>query len=176
VDYIVNFENAQNLLREATRDSLAFSMFLRASLQNPDLECKDLADFLIMPVQRIPRYPSPFLHFLQTPNVVRVSHATMGVLFYFTYIFIIILFYFLFCFIFFFNAQKYVMLLQDLFKNTPATHPDYANLVLACNKMREFADSINERKRSHRRIFQIKDCITGVKVLFVLRKKKKREN
>jgi hypothetical protein len=53
----VNFEYAQTLLKDAIRDSASFAMFLRASLSNPDLECKDMADFLIMPVQRIPRYP-----------------------------------------------------------------------------------------------------------------------
>jgi hypothetical protein len=57
VDFIVNFEYAQTLLKEAIKDSASFAMFLRASLSNPDLECKDMADFLIMPVQRIPRYP-----------------------------------------------------------------------------------------------------------------------
>jgi hypothetical protein len=60
--------------------------------------------------------------------------------------------------------NRYVMLLQDLLKNTDKAHPDHANLQAALFKMKEFADHINERKRSHDRVFQIKDCISGVKV------------
>lgn len=61
VDYIINYENAQNTLRTVIRESRTFSQFLRGCLKDPELDCKDLHDFLIMPVQRIPRYPLAFV-------------------------------------------------------------------------------------------------------------------
>jgi len=114
VDYIINYENAQSTLRDVVRESRTFSQFLRSCLKNPELDCKDLHDFLIMPVQRIPRY---------------------------------------------------VMLIHDLQKNTNTVHPDCAALQDALIKMKEFADNINERKRAHDRVFQIKDNIVGFKDL-----------
>jgi hypothetical protein len=59
------------------------------------------------------------------------------------------------------------MLIHDLFKHTDQTHPDYGPLNEALLKMREFADHINERKRAHDRIFQIRDNIVGFKVWIV---------
>lgn len=60
------------------------------------------------------------------------------------------------------------MLIHDLQKNTPQTHPDYAALQDALVKMKQFADNINERKRAHDRVFQIKDNIVGFKVCCLL--------
>ncbi len=56
------------------------------------------------------------------------------------------------------------MLVQDLLKNTDKHHPDYSNIQTALSKMKEFADSINERKRATDKVFQIKDYISGAKV------------
>eukprot|EP01111_Echinosteliopsis_oligospora_P011941 TRINITY_DN4042_c0_g1_i2.p1 TRINITY_DN4042_c0_g1~~TRINITY_DN4042_c0_g1_i2.p1 ORF type:complete len:130 (-),score=17.79 TRINITY_DN4042_c0_g1_i2:10-399(-) len=96
------------------RDLPAFAQEIRNCLKNPDLDCKDLVDFLILPVQRIPRY---------------------------------------------------VMLLQDLRKYTPSSHPDFTPLQEALVKMKEFATNINQMKRAYERVAYLKDHISGTKDL-----------
>lgn len=45
------------------------------------------------------------------------------------------------------RVLKYPLLLEDLLKQTPASHPDYANLKKASVTVRSLADEINEIKR-----------------------------
>src|SRR5262249_31100706 len=42
-------------------------------------------------------------------------------------------------------------------KNTPATHPDYANLNTALEKIRTIADSINEKKKKAEMLQKVSD-------------------
>jgi len=45
------------------------------------------------------------------------------------------------------RVPKYVLLLRDLLRNTPATHPDYKNLKDAGENMEEIARGLNERMK-----------------------------
>jgi hypothetical protein len=53
------------------------------------------------------------------------------------------------------------MLLQDLSKNTGADHPDYKNLSIALEQMKEIALLINEAERSWSKVKAIQDTIQG---------------
>ena len=44
------------------------------------------------------------------------------------------------------RIPRYVLLLRDLFKHTPTSHPDYIDLAVACEKMEELASLVNRRK------------------------------
>ena len=61
----------------------------------PELNHKDLNDYLILPVQRVPRY---------------------------------------------------TMIMEHLYHCTESTHPDKKSISNALNKLRQFADSANERR------------------------------
>jgi hypothetical protein len=45
------------------------------------------------------------------------------------------------------RVPRYIMLLRDLLRHTPPTHPDYASLGLACERVAGVASTMNERKR-----------------------------
>jgi Rho guanine nucleotide exchange factor 4 len=42
---------------------------------------------------------------------------------------------------------KYCLLLRELLKATPESHPDHASVDAACNAMRSVANDINDKKR-----------------------------
>lgn len=56
------------------------------------------------------------------------------------------------------RVTRYVLLLQDLLKNTETTHPDYGNIVQALDMVRRLSAEVNEAKRkeeSMTKLFQI---------------------
>lgn len=53
------------------------------------------------------------------------------------------------------------MLLQDLSKNTGQDHPDYKNINIALEQMKEVALLINEAERSWSKVKAIQDIIQG---------------
>jgi len=56
------------------------------------------------------------------------------------------------------RVTRYVLLLQDLLKNTETTHPDYSNIVQALDMVRRLSAEVNEAKRkeeSMTKLFQI---------------------
>eukprot|EP01113_Clastostelium_recurvatum_P015810 TRINITY_DN1890_c0_g1_i7.p1 TRINITY_DN1890_c0_g1~~TRINITY_DN1890_c0_g1_i7.p1 ORF type:complete len:1255 (+),score=381.73 TRINITY_DN1890_c0_g1_i7:97-3861(+) len=54
-DYIVNYNQSQQALRTCMKIP-QFASFIKVCMDKPELDYKDLNDFLIMPVQRVPRY------------------------------------------------------------------------------------------------------------------------
>lgn len=54
--YVNNFSNASELLEKQQRKNARFKEFLAQCKQDPRVLSKGVIDFLIMPVQRIPRY------------------------------------------------------------------------------------------------------------------------
>lgn len=73
-----------------------------------------LKDYMIMPVQRVPRFVTPL-----RLSLLSSSHNL-------------------------FRASSYTMLLRDLLKHTPEGHPDLVNLQSACKKVEDVATSVNE--------------------------------
>lgn len=62
---------------------------------------------------------------------------------------------------------KYPLLIKEMLKNTPADHPDYANLSLSLTKFKDIVDAANEKTRhteqvrrlqNIRDIFEKSDC------------------
>eukprot|EP01113_Clastostelium_recurvatum_P032068 TRINITY_DN4070_c0_g2_i7.p1 TRINITY_DN4070_c0_g2~~TRINITY_DN4070_c0_g2_i7.p1 ORF type:complete len:504 (+),score=185.83 TRINITY_DN4070_c0_g2_i7:192-1703(+) len=94
--YVNGYNEAMMCISRCTDKNKQFAEFLEAAAHNPATDLLDLASFLIMPIQRLPRY---------------------------------------------------VMLLADLLKNTPASHPDHANLTQALQRLKSVADFVNEAKR-----------------------------
>lgn len=45
------------------------------------------------------------------------------------------------------QLPRYIMLLTDLQRNTPADHPDFDNLAKATEKMKKLTEHVNEQKR-----------------------------
>jgi len=110
--FINNYDNSLETLRRL-RTNPQFDAFMTKTASSFGSQSIDLSSFLIMPVQRIPRY---------------------------------------------------VLLLQDLVKNTNPDHPDYGNLTQALEKMRETANGINSSKRaadSTRRLMSIQSSLRG---------------
>lgn len=63
------------------------------------------------------------------------------------------------------RVGRYPLLLKDLLKKTPETHPDYRNLTAAFDKVKELADRVNEKKKEEEEktgLFEVyretKDC------------------
>jgi len=98
-EYVTNFNNASNVLSQVRNNSQIEDLVNRLE-NDPQCAGLDLPSFLIMPVQRIPRYS---------------------------------------------------LLLADLIKNTPDTHPDHKNLVQALEKTKSLAATINETQREMER-------------------------
>eukprot|EP01133_Synstelium_polycarpum_P011983 gene11983-13990_t len=102
-----NYVNNYNTSFQTITECMENDKFVKLIEHNRTLEkCMglDLSAFLIMPIQRLPRY---------------------------------------------------VMLLQDLFKFTSETHPDYENLSIALKKMKDVAEYVNERKREAENLNQV---------------------
>ena len=60
------------------------------------------------------------------------------------------------------RIARYVLLLQDLRKHTPASHPDHALLSRAVDSMRALANAVNEVKRREEamtRLFQVQKTV-----------------
>src|SRR5690349_12017086 len=53
------------------------------------------------------------------------------------------------------RVPRYVLLLSEVVKHTPATHPDQADLAKALQSMRRVADVINERKRDSEKTSEV---------------------
>jgi len=99
--YVNNYSVSFDTLRIAMTNK-HFQAFLEKQKLSPESNQLDFASFLIMPIQRIPRY---------------------------------------------------VLLLQDLFKHTRKSHPDYVSLKSALEKMRQVAGYVNEKKREKQKIW-----------------------
>eukprot|EP00968_Pinguiococcus_pyrenoidosus_P027384 scaffold7375_cov268-Pinguiococcus_pyrenoidosus.AAC.34 len=55
-DYLQNYENALEKVSELSQRSSAFDRIVQAGANDPRCRGKNLTSYLIMPVQRIPRY------------------------------------------------------------------------------------------------------------------------
>ncbi len=93
--YVNNYNTACSTLFNVMKKPQVLELLMQCRAR-PECENLEISSFLILPVQRIPRY---------------------------------------------------VLLLQDLFKNTPESHADYQNLKKALEKMQSVAEYVNEKKR-----------------------------
>ncbi|KAK5582495.1 hypothetical protein RB653_004080 [Dictyostelium firmibasis] len=62
------------------------------------------------------------------------------------------------------RIPRYILLLQDLLKNTKESHPDHQDLSLALKKMKDVAEYVNEKKREAENLNQvltIQSSLTG---------------
>lgn len=94
--YVNNYNDAMALFYSLQAKNKSFQAFLAEKKVDPHLNGQELPAFLIMPIQRLPRY---------------------------------------------------VMLLEDLLRNTPKDHPDFVDLTTALSKVQSVADYVNEKKR-----------------------------
>eukprot|EP01135_Chromosphaera_perkinsii_P003416 Nk52_evm40s242 gene=Nk52_evmTU40s242 len=114
VMYVNNFEAAVQCLQECKRKSPSFLAFVRDCEKSERFNKLSLESYLIMPVQRLPRY---------------------------------------------------ILLLQELLKNTPSYHADHDELQEACRRMAQLAVHVNETKRSderNREVLMIQQNITDL--------------
>jgi hypothetical protein len=112
--YVNNYNDAMALFYEFQKKNKSFQSFLAEKKVDPALNGQELPAFLIMPIQRLPRY---------------------------------------------------VMLLEDLLRNTPKDHADYDDLATALAKVQEVADYVNEKKREAENVNQVLDVqarLTGM--------------
>ncbi|XP_049849751.1 guanine exchange factor for Rac 30-like [Schistocerca gregaria] len=93
--YVNNYDESISVLQDVSCNPQV-SEVLKSCREDPRVRGMELSSYLIMPIQRIPRY---------------------------------------------------VLLLSDLFKNTPENHPDYPNLMNAQKKMENVARYVNQKKR-----------------------------
>eukprot|EP00026_Physarum_polycephalum_P001605 Phypoly_transcript_01607.p1 GENE.Phypoly_transcript_01607~~Phypoly_transcript_01607.p1 ORF type:complete len:989 (+),score=174.08 Phypoly_transcript_01607:163-3129(+) len=107
--FVVNYEKAQQVLATCSKNK-EFSAFLRRRMSSSELDYKTLDDFLILPVQRIPRY---------------------------------------------------IMLLEAIYKYTPASHPDRDDVRKAAHQMRLLAEKINKRKAAVVKLAEFCACLKG---------------
>jgi hypothetical protein len=56
IDYVNRYETALQTIQKLKESSDVFSRFLDENQQDPDSQRRNIQDFLIMPIQRIPRY------------------------------------------------------------------------------------------------------------------------
>jgi hypothetical protein len=56
IDYVNRYETALQTIQKLRESSDVFSHFLDENQQDPDSQRRNIQDFLIMPIQRIPRY------------------------------------------------------------------------------------------------------------------------
>lgn len=94
--YVNNYNESMNVLQDQMMNNSAFANKINDCRANPKVKGMEITSFLIMPIQRLPRY---------------------------------------------------VMLLSDLFKNTPQTHADYEPLQGALKKVEGVASYVNTKKR-----------------------------
>ena len=98
-DYVRNYDKAISFLATLPKDCKLFTFFKDHVTDNPAVNCNlSLSALLVVPVQRIPRYP---------------------------------------------------LLLKDVIKYTPESHPDYATLKEALTGISEIADWVNECIRTN---------------------------
>eukprot|EP01105_Mastigella_eilhardi_P006677 TRINITY_DN1821_c0_g1_i1.p1 TRINITY_DN1821_c0_g1~~TRINITY_DN1821_c0_g1_i1.p1 ORF type:complete len:1100 (+),score=212.35 TRINITY_DN1821_c0_g1_i1:105-3302(+) len=112
--YVNCYETCFQLVNEQIKKDKEFKDHLEACKNNPACKGLDMHSFLILPVQRIPRY---------------------------------------------------VLMLNDLFKNTPEDHPDRADLEKALQGIRNVAGFVNEKKREAEymnEVFAIQETLVGV--------------
>jgi len=110
--YVNNYNVALVTVNQLKKNE-KFAHFLQNALKDPRCLGLDLTAFLILPIQRIPRY---------------------------------------------------VLLLEDLFRNTPKRHPDHEKLSESLWKMRSVAGYVNEKKREAETIHEVllvQDKLTG---------------
>jgi hypothetical protein len=107
--FVVNYERSQQVLATCSKNK-EFAAFLRRRMSSAELDYKTLDDFLILPVQRIPRY---------------------------------------------------IMLLEAIYKYTPASHPDREGVRKAAHQMRLLAEKINKRKASAAKFAEFSSCLKG---------------
>ncbi|KAF2076978.1 hypothetical protein CYY_001687 [Polysphondylium violaceum] len=98
--YVNNYNNSFKTITECMENPKFAALLER----NRNLFGLDLSAFLIMPIQRIPRY---------------------------------------------------ILLLQDLYKNTSESHPDHIDLTNALKKMKDVAEYVNEKKREAENLNQV---------------------
>lgn len=63
------------------------------------------------------------------------------------------------------RIPRYKLLLEDLFKNTPLSHPDHANLEKAISLIQEIALSVNEHIRDHEMVLKMLDLQRSIQGL-----------
>jgi len=107
--FVVNYEKSQQVLAACSKNK-EFSAFLKRRMTSAELDYKTLDDFLILPVQRIPRY---------------------------------------------------IMLLEAIYKYTPASHSDREGVRKAAHQMRLLAEKINKRKASAAKVVEFASCLKG---------------
>eukprot|EP01133_Synstelium_polycarpum_P003986 gene3986-4616_t len=61
------------------------------------------------------------------------------------------------------RIPRYIMLIQQVRKYTPPSHPDHVPLSRALDAFKKFADGINERKGMRLKVLQLEDRISGYK-------------
>lgn len=94
--YVNNYNESMNVLQDQMMNNPAFAAKINECRMNERVKGMEITSFLIMPIQRLPRY---------------------------------------------------VMLLSDLFKNTPESHIDYERLIVALKKVEGVASYVNTKKR-----------------------------
>lgn len=94
--YVNNYNESMNVLQDQMMNNPPFAAKINECRMNDRVKGMEITSFLIMPIQRLPRY---------------------------------------------------VMLLSDLFKNTPESHVDYERLIVALKKVEGVASYVNTKKR-----------------------------
>lgn len=94
--YVNNYNESMNVLQDQMMNNPPFAAKINECRMNDRVKGMEITSFLIMPIQRLPRY---------------------------------------------------VMLLSDLFKNTPEGHVDYERLIVALKKVESVASYVNTKKR-----------------------------
>jgi len=94
--YVNNYNESMSTMQDQMINNPAFVETLQTCREDPRVASMEMSSFLIMPIQRIPRY---------------------------------------------------VLLLSDLFKNTPENHKDHVTLKEALSKMEGVASYVNKKKR-----------------------------
>jgi hypothetical protein len=56
IDYVNRYETALQTIQKLKESNEVFARFLQENQQDPDAQRRNIHDFLIMPIQRIPRY------------------------------------------------------------------------------------------------------------------------
>ncbi len=109
-----NYFYALHLLAKKRAQDRAFGEFLDAASQDPECRGADLSHFLIMPIQRVPRY---------------------------------------------------VLLMAELLKMTPESHPERRPISQCLTALKAMTDYINERVRTAvdiKKLVELQDSVTGV--------------
>jgi len=76
--YVKNFNNAITTIQEAKSKNQAFKIFLKHALEDPGAQNLDLQAYLIIPIQRIPRYKLLLQDMLDHTNKDHPDHADLS--------------------------------------------------------------------------------------------------